>query len=305
MPGVPGQRVYSGEMVLNHDSNDEFIINEMNQGTGGFATQPVSFGQIIQGPPPLLIQGLSVVRSGKTVLKEIDLVIEKGEFVGIVGPNGSGKSTLLLATLGVLKAQTGTVEIYGESPLSRRLYGKVGWVAQAAANLPRHVRVTVRELVQLGTVNIGNMFSFMSDERRQRVKKAIEMVGLEDVQDIDVGRLSGGQRQRAVIARALASDADFILLDEPLVGIDRDARNSLLKLLDRLCHDEGKTIVMVSHDLAAMSQTAHRMIFLEETIRFDGDAKDFPDLNALASLRGIEHVHGDGHAHHHCHKEEE
>lgn len=65
MPGVPGQRVYSDEMVLNHDSNDEFIINEMNQGTGGFATQPVSFGQIIQGPPPLLIQGLSVVRSGK------------------------------------------------------------------------------------------------------------------------------------------------------------------------------------------------------------------------------------------------
>ena len=117
------------------------------------------------------------------------------------------------------------------------------------------------------------------------------MVGMERFSTTDVSRLSGGQRQRAVIARALASNADFILLDEPLVGIDRDARNSLLKLLDNLCHDEGKTILMVSHDLAAIRKTAHRMIFLEEGIWFDGNSEDFPDLNKLANLRGIKHVH--------------
>ena len=100
-----------------------------------------------------------------------------------------------------------------------------------------------------------------------------------------------------MIARALASEAEFIILDEPLVGIDRDARNSLLKLLDNLCHDEGKTILMVSHDLAAIRQTAHRMIFLEETIQFDGDTEDFPDLVSLADLRGIGHVHEDMHNH--------
>jgi zinc transport system ATP-binding protein len=119
------------------------------------------------------------------------------------------------------------------------------------------------------------------------------------VKNTDIGRLSGGQRQRAVIARALASEAEFIILDEPLVGIDRDARNSLLKLLDNLCHAEGKTILMVSHDLAAIRQTAHRMIFLEETIRFDGDTEDFPDLVSLADLRGIGQVHEDMHSHNH------
>ena len=92
------------------------------------------------------------------------------------------------------------------------------------------------------------------------------MVGLEDVENVDVSRLSGGQKQRAVIARALATEAEFILLDEPLVGMDRDARNSLLKLLDQLCHDSGKTILMVSHDLTAIRQTTHRMIFLEEKL---------------------------------------
>ena len=100
-----------------------------------------------------------------------------------------------------------------------------------------------------------------------------------------------------MIARALATEADFILLDEPLVGIDRDSRNSLLKLLDRLCHEQGKTILMVSHDIAAIRQTAHRMIFLEEKIRFDGTTENFPDLEKLADLRGIEAVHDDQHTH--------
>jgi zinc transport system ATP-binding protein len=131
------------------------------------------------------------------------------------------------------------------------------------------------------------MFSWSDKGRVKRVNEAIKMVGLEDVENVDVSRFSGGQRQRAVIARALATEADFILLDEPLVGMDREARNSLLRLLDQLCHDSDKTILMVSHDLTAIRQTAHRMIFLEEMIRYDGPTENFPDLESLAGLRGI------------------
>ena len=167
------------------------------------------------------------------------------------------------------------------------------------------IRLTVRELVRLGTVNATNMFSFFDAQREERVQNAINLVGLVGVENKDVSKLSGGQRQRAVIARALASDAEFILLDEPLVGIDRNARNSLLKLLDQLCHNQGKTILMVSHDLAAIRQTAHRMIYLEETIRYDGDTAHFPGLTELAALRGIQPVHGHDHAHHHSHSHHE
>ena len=220
--------------------------------------------------PILEVFNLVVARSGKLVIKDVSLTINEGEFVGIVGPNGSGKSTLMLAILGILKPSRGSIEIYGNPPLSRKLHRRIGWVSQAAANLPNDIRLTVRELVRLGTVNSGNMFDWWDIGRRERVDNAISMTGLEDVEDIDISRLSGGQRQRAVIARALATEADFILLDEPLVGIDRDSRNSLLKLLDQLCHEEGKTILMVSHDLTAIRKTAHRMIFLEESIRFDG-----------------------------------
>ncbi|MAJ01447.1 MAG: zinc ABC transporter ATP-binding protein [Euryarchaeota archaeon] len=244
-------------------------------------------GNLGQDEPVLDLSNISVNRSGQVILRNIDLKIMKGDFVGLVGPNGSGKSTLLLTILGALKASQGSIKIYGHNLHSRKLYGKIGWVSQAASNLPKTVCITVHELVKLGTVNAKNMFRLFDPERRRRVRHAIKMVGLEGVQNTDVSRLSGGQRQRAVIARALASDADFILLDEPLVGIDRDARASLLKLLNQLCRNEGKTILMVSHDLAAMRQTAHRMVFLDETIHFDGKSNEFPELMELAGIRGI------------------
>lgn len=253
--------------------------------------KPMLVGSLNEDLPILEVNNVSVSRSGKMILRDIDLRLSKGEFVGLVGPNGSGKSTLLLSILGVLKLHYGTVQIFGEPPMSRKLHGRIGWVSQAASNLPRDIKITVRELVQLGTVNAKNMLELVDRKRRQQVNKAIQMVDLEDVKNTDIGRLSGGQRQRAVIARALASEAELIILDEPLVGIDRESRNSLLKLLDGLCHDEGKTILMVSHDLAAIRQTAHRMIFLEESIRFDGKTEEFPDLVELADLRGIGNVH--------------
>ena len=246
------------------------------------------------GKPILDVCDLSVSRSGKIIIKDVCLTINEGEFVAIVGPNGSGKSTFLLAILGLLKPRTGTIEIYGNPPMSRKLHRKIGWVSQAASYLPKDVKLTVRELVRLGTLHRGNMFdhwAWLNTGREERVTQAIRMAGLEALQNTPVARLSGGQRQRAVIARALATESDFILLDEPLVGIDRDSRNALLKLLDLLCHEQGKTILMVSHDFTAMFQSAHRIVFLEETIRFDGPTKTFPNLDKLADLRGIENVH--------------
>ena len=153
----------------------------------------------------LEVFNLLVARSGKIVLKDISLTVSEGEFVGIVGPNGSGKSTLMLTILGILKPSRGSIEIYGNPPLSRNLHRRIGWVSQAASNLPKEVRLTVRELVRLGTVNSGNMFDLSDNGRRDRVDNAIIMTGLEDVENIDISRLSGGQRQRAVIARALAT----------------------------------------------------------------------------------------------------
>lgn len=243
--------------------------------------------------PILRIQDLFVKRSGIEVLSDVNLEIQRGEFVGIVGPNGSGKSTLILTILGILKARSGMIQVYGKKPMARENIGKIGWVSQAAANISSNIHISVRELISLGVCNVRNMFQRKTKYERQKIEEAIEMVGLQDQATANLNKLSGGQKQRAAIGRALASDAEFILLDEPLVGIDRQARNELLKLLDTFCHENQKTILMVSHDLSAIRQTAHRMVYLEETIHFDGPSETFPALSELADLRGINHVHGD------------
>tara|TARA_Y100000748_G_C15484958_1_gene484335 strand:- start:482 stop:1294 length:813 start_codon:yes stop_codon:yes gene_type:complete len=246
--------------------------------------------------PPLKVDKLSVNRSGRLVLEDVCLTIDRGEFVGLVGPNGGGKTTLLLTILGLLKYRKGNIELYGNTKPSSATLRKLGWVSQHASNVPKNIKLTVRELVQLGTLNASNMFWPFSSEQNEQVDQAIELAGLKSVENRNISNLSGGQRQRAVIARVLASKAEFILLDEPLVGIDRESRNALLKFLDNLCHEAQKTILMISHDIAAIQQASHRMIFLEEKIRYDGAADCFPDLADLANLRGIEPVHESNHS---------
>jgi zinc transport system ATP-binding protein len=245
---------------------------------------------------------LSVSRGGTIVLDNINLTIRQGDFVALVGPNGSGKTTLVMAILGLLQPTKGTVEILGRDSKKMKFDGKIGWVSQAAANLPKNIRITVRELVTLGVLSTNSLIPFRGNKKdtQRRVDEALQIVGLQDVADVDIYRLSGGQRQRAVIGRALASNPEILVFDEPLVGVDRASRNSLLKLLDELCHKENKTLLMVSHDLPAIRQSAHRVIYLDLVhdndccsggIHYDGPTDQFPDLVGLAALRGIRDVH--------------
>lgn len=242
------------------------------------------------GEEILRVSNLSVNRSGNEVIHDINLTIKCGEFVGIVGPNGGGKSTLMLTILGILKPRTGSVKIYDLAPMSRQTLGKVGWVPQAATNLPQNLQITVKEFIQLGTLNPKSLFQ-LSNKEREKVQKIIETIGLDEYANTRMANLSGGQKQRAAIGKALASDADLLLMDEPMVGVDGESRNSIMRLLDGLCHNQSKTIVMISHDLASIKRTVHRMVYLEQKIRYDGPTQTFPDLSDLAELRGIEPTH--------------
>ena len=234
--------------------------------------------------PLISIRGLKVHRGGALVLEGIDLDVHRGDFVGVVGPNGSGKSTLLLTIIGQLQPSEGSVSVFGESPGSIATSGRLAWVSQAASNLPHNLRITVRELVGLGTLTWRNMIWPNKTERNKRIDDAIRMVGLEDLANRDIRHMSGGQRQRAVVARGLASNAEILILDEPLVGVDRESRKDFLRFLENLCRNEGKTLLMVTHDHTAISRCTHCAVCIDGNVHVDEEIELSPNSLMLSNF---------------------
>ncbi len=205
-------------------------------------------------PPPLRVRGLCVGPRERRVLDGIDLTVEAGHFLGIVGPNGAGKSTLLHAIVGLVEPDAGRVELFGE-PLTRfnrrRLLRRAGFLNQKQET-PSTLPLSARDVVMMGLPE-WNAPLWRRVWAGESVTRALEMTETANLAGRDFRTLSGGQKQRVRLARALASDPDLLLLDEPSAALDTHARDMLYALLRRLCDERGVAVVMVEHDIAAIS----------------------------------------------------
>ena len=176
------------------------------------------------------------------VLRDVDLEVQRGEFVAIAGPNGGGKTTLVRLVVGLEQPTSGRIEL---------LVRKVGYLpqrAQAGIDAP----VTVRE--------------------------AIDRVALTSQADRRLSTLSGGQQQRAFIAKALAAEPELLVLDEPTTGVDVEAQDTIAALLERLRGELGMTILYVSHEFGAVERFVERIVLVRGGIVFDGPPSALPDL---------------------------
>lgn len=235
-------------------------------------------------------RGVSVAYRGGTVLLGVDFDIAPGEIVTVVGPNGSGKSTLLRALLGVIDAARGTV--------TRARGLRIGYVPQRLhidAALPLPVR------------------RFLSLPRRQpaaRIARALAQVGVSDVAAQDMGTLSGGQFQRVLLARALLSDPDLLMLDEPTTGLDQPGVAAFYRLIEQVRRETGAAVLLVSHDLHVVMSASDRVICLNGHICCQGTpsvVSRAPEYRALFGLgtggalalyqHEHDHTHDEGCAH--------
>ena len=221
------------------------------------------------GERPLLVEivGLSkaYVRGDQVVpvLTDINLTIREGDFVALMGPSGSGKSTLLNLIAGIDKPDAGRLAVAGEditgfsdAELADWRARSVGFVFQFYNLMPV---LTAFENVELPL----QLTDLTRAERRERVELLLELVGLTDRMKHYPNELSGGQQQRVAIARALVSDPRLVIADEPTGDLDRQSAADILKLLDRLNVELGKSIVMVTHDPRA-AEAAHHLIYLDK-----------------------------------------
>jgi zinc transport system ATP-binding protein len=222
---------------------------------------------------------------GDTVaVRDVSLTVEAGDFLGLVGPNGSGKTTLLHLMLGLHEPDEGTVELFGRPIDEFDDGGRIGYVSQQATSRGGAMPVTVRECVTMGRFAHAGR-GRLSEADRAAVADAIETVGIGNLADRLVTELSGGQKQRAYIARALASDADLLALDEPTVGVDAESRDAFYALLDEL-NDDGITIILIEHDIGVVTDRANRIACINTELYHHGDTESFVESDALSEAYG-------------------
>jgi zinc transport system ATP-binding protein len=225
------------------------------------------------------------------VVQDASLTVWPGEVVAVLGPNGSGKSTLVRGLLGLTDQLGGQVRLFGQARGEFEDHARLGYVPQRHT-LSASVRATVAEIVAVGRLSHHRWWRpvVRSAGDSGTIGAALDVVGLSDRLDADVSTLSGGQQRRVLIARALASEPDVLLMDEPTAGVDVANQGVLADVLARLAA-RGTTMIIVTHELEALADVVTRIIVLRAgRIAFDGTPTEF------ASRTGELEPH-DGHHH--------
>ena len=242
------------------------------------------------------------------ILKDVSLTVEENEFLGIIGPNGGGKTTLLKVILGILRPTSGTVAVFGQSPVKARRM--IGYVPQYI-HYDRQFPISVWDVVLMGRMGKLGRRPFFSREDKDAALDALRGIQMEEFRDRQLSTLSGGQQQRVLIARALCTEPKLILLDEPTASIDKRMQKSIYELLLEL--NESATIILVTHDIGVLSTYVKKIGCINQYFIYHGTKELTNDMLEAAYecpvdliAHGVPHrvfshemgdIDEDGHAH--------
>lgn len=220
------------------------------------------------------------VSYGKTeVLNNISFDIIEGDYIGIVGPNGAGKSTLIKALLNLLNPDSGEV-IYNIDK------SFVGYLPQITEKNHKLFPASVFEVVSTGLILKKSFPKFLNKEDKKKVDESLRLLSIEDLGHKKIGDLSGGQQQRVLLARALVSNPKLLILDEPTSALDPKIRNEFYELLKNLNENLKVTIVLISHDMGTIGKYASKLVYLDKTLIFNGNFKEFCESNQMTEYFG-------------------
>lgn len=228
-------------------------------------------------PLAIEVKGVWFSYDGQTVLRDVNLRIDRGEFLAILGPNGSGKTTLLKLMLGILKPKRGTVRILGQEPSG--VADRIGYVPQDT-NINKDFPISVMDVALMGRLGHAGRSRRYSEDDRRLVREALEKVDMWDYRKRPIGKLSGGQRQRVFIARALAADPEILFMDEPTASVDREFQSELYDFLKEL--NTSATVVVISHDLSVLSSYVKSVACLNQTLYFHDSAEITEEMIDMA-----------------------
>lgn len=216
------------------------------------------------------IKHLNVSYYEQLVLNDINLNIPKGVMCAISGPNGAGKTTLVKSILNFIPHLTGSIKINGKE--LKKEIDNISYVPQKES-VNWQFPTTVSDVVLMGTYRELGWFKRPGKTQKDKANQAMKQLGILDLTNKEIASLSGGQQQRVFLARMLCQDADIIFLDEPLVGIDKKSEQIIMNILNQL-KEEGKTIIVVHHDLATIEKYFDYLVLVNHKIVTSGYVKD-------------------------------
>ena len=235
----------------------------------------------IDNQPILDVHKLNVRYNGRFALEDISFHLHVGERVAVVGPNGAGKSTLFKVVAGVLQPASGEVNIYGSMPRGHVCIAYIPQRSQVDWSFP----VSVADVVMMGRIAKLGLLGWPKKYDWDLVHNALETVNLSDLSKRQISQLSGGQQQRMFIARALAQEAELMLMDEPLTGLDAPSQENILSLLDGL-QSQNVTVMVSTHDLEQAAQHFDRIMLLNHRLIGLGSAEDVLKTEKLIQAYG-------------------
>ena len=210
--------------------------------------------------PAVSLRNVTFSYNGQPVLERLSFDVEKGDFLAIIGPNGGGKSTLLKLMMGILTPRSGEILLFGKPP--EESGAVIGYVPQETGhNLD--FPITVIDVVLMGLLHRRDRMHRFGSTAWEKAREALKKVGMEMFEERRIAELSGGQRQRVLIARALCSDPDILMLDEPTASIDFSGQREIFDLLESL--NEKMTVIVVSHDMSMVMGYARHAIYVHKT----------------------------------------
>ncbi|GAB2943328.1 MULTISPECIES: metal ABC transporter ATP-binding protein [Streptomyces] len=236
--------------------------------------------------PVISLRAVRAELGSRTVLRGIDLTVNRGEVVALLGANGSGKSTAVRTVIGQVPVTDGEIELFGTPRRRFRDWRRLGYVPQrttAAGGVP----ATVTEVVASGRLSRARL-GILRKADHEAIRRAIDLVGLADRAKDSVNALSGGQHQRVLIARALASEPELLIMDEPMAGVDLASQEVLARTL-RGEVARGTTVLLVLHELGPLEPLIDRAVVLRDgCVLHDGPP---PKAVGQHALPGHDHVH--------------
>lgn len=228
--------------------------------------------------------GVTCTNGAVDVLSDVTFDLFRGDYLGIVGPNGSGKSTLVRALLGLFPLASGDVTVFGQPLHGFKQWGRIGYLPQNLGPSRQLFPATVQEVVELGLLAGKSLPRRVNAADRARVDRMLELLGVAGLKHRMISELSGGQQQRAMLARALVSSPELLVMDEPTTALDPETRERFHTIIADLNRQNSTTIVLVTHDIGSIGSFASKMLYLDKKVLFFGSFEQFchsPEMSAF------------------------